>query len=657
LIPLSDALSPLPAERAEPRPLAAPASAHRQRWAVRAACASLMLVIFLVDTLTTLEGAVAVLYVVAVMLAARTARRADIVVASAAGIALTLVAYLDSYGLRHVGSQTVRALVSLSAIAISALLALQNQRAVHALSAQATLLDLSHDMIFVRDHAGVITFWNRTAEETYGWTAQEATGRVADALLHARYPQRREAIEAQLLREGRWEGQLEQTGRDGRTRVLDSRWVLQRDARGRPRGVLETHTDVTDRQAAYAALVRSEQRYRRMFDASRIGVVQQDWSAVRAALSADGLQQVDVLQAYLAGHPEYSRQMRRLATVHEANPAFRAMIGAVDGMPAAASLDALLDPDDAGFAESLLAFARGDAFFEGETEMLRGDGSRVPILFTITFADPQAHGLADDAGVLVFVVDITERRQAQDAALAAQAELAHATRVATLGELTASIAHEINQPLMAVVTNGQAGLRWLHRQPPELHEVDAAISRIVSEGRRASEIVSRVRDFLAKAPVRRQALQPATLVEEAASLVRHELARAGVWLRLSVAPGLPAVLGDRVQLEQVLVNLMLNASQAMATQAQPRMLTVEARLDAGDGIAITVSDSGPGIAPAHLERLFEPFFTTRPQGMGMGLAICRSTVQAHGGQLCVQQTSDQGSCFLMRLPAHHGTTP
>jgi len=615
---------------------------------LRAIAAVLVAAIFLVDTLSTLEGAVAVLYVVAVLLVARTGRRGDVVIVATVGIALTVLAYFGTHGLRHVGAPTLRALVSLAAIAISAMLALQNLRSLQALSSQAMLLDLSHDMIFVRDRHGRITYWNRTAHALYGWTAEEAIGEIADELLQTCYPERREAIEALLFADGRWEGTLEQRARDGRTLLVESRWVLQRDAAGRPRGVLETHTDITERQAAHAALVDSERRYRRMFDATRIGIVQQDWSGVRRWLEALGLDDPAALATHMGRNPAFVAQARGLARVDRINPAFAAITGIAAGRGAFGSLGDLLDDDDPTFGPSLLAFIAGEPFFEGETEVVHRDGHRVPVLFTITFP-----GAGDsDGNVLVFVVDIRERRLAEDAARKAQAELAHAMRVATLGELSASIAHEVNQPLMAVVTNGEAGMRWLQRAEPDLHEVGTAMSRIITEGRRASGIVKRLRDFLSKAPVRHDDLEAATLVADAVELVRHEFSREGIDWRVSVPAGLPRLRGDRLQLEQVLVNLMLNASQAMAGQPPPRRLQVTAEAAADGALAIAVADNGPGIAAEDQPRLFEPFFTTKAQGMGMGLAICRTTAEAHGGQLSVDSAPGRGTVFRLTLAAH-----
>jgi PAS domain S-box-containing protein len=194
--------------------------------------AVLAIAVFLVDVLTPLEGAVAVLYVVAILLAAKTARRDDIIVAAAGCVVLTMAAYLLSHDLNSVASPALRALVSLAAIAITTTLALQNQAATTRLAAQARLLDLSHDMIFVRDRRGVITFWNKAAEETYGWPRQDAVGRIADELLQTAYPGRRDLIENHLIDTGRWEGRVQQRTKAGVTLAVDARWALQHDHLG-----------------------------------------------------------------------------------------------------------------------------------------------------------------------------------------------------------------------------------------------------------------------------------------------------------------------------------------------------------------------------------------------------------------------------------------
>ncbi|RXT35438.1 PAS domain-containing sensor histidine kinase [Bradyrhizobium betae] len=607
--------------------------------------AVLAVAVFLIDVLTPLEGAVAVLYVVAILLAARTNRRDDTIVAAAGCVILTISAYLLSHGLETIASPALRALVSLAAIGITTLLALQNHAATKRLAAQARLLNLSHDMIFVRDRGGVITFWNKTAEQVYGWSADDALGQLADELLQTQYPDRREIIESGLLDTGRWEGRVRQRTKDGAALTVDARWALQHDRLGKPVGVLETHTDVTDRVAAHSALVQSEQRYRRMFDASRIGVVEEDWSKLRAALRSLEIAGTS-LRDHLAQHPDFVRHARRLAGITDVNPALQAMAGADRASAFIENVERLLGADDRSFLGALIAFAEGEPFYEGETELVRLDGRKVPVLFTITFPP----GPDGDRNVLAFVVDITERKQAQDALLAAQAELAHAARLATLGELSASIAHEVNQPLAAIVTSGEAGLRWLRREVPDLKEVAATIGHVVAQGRRASEIVTRVRAFLKKAPAQRDLLEISEIVEDAALLVARELANDDVALTVETEQGLRPIRGDRIELQQVLVNLLINAAQAMSGQPGPRTITLRAGAVDGENLAITVQDSGPGIRPDDLPRLFDPFFTTKHGGMGMGLAICRTTVEAHGGQLAAESTPGAGATFRLTLP-------
>ena len=614
------------------------------RFGLRFFSALLAFAVFLVDVLTPLEGAVAVLYVVAILLAARTTHREDILVAATCCAILTIAAYVLSHGLSSISSPALRAAVSLAAIAITTMLALQNQAATMRLAAQARLLDLSHDMIFVRDRRGIISFWNRCAEETYGWSAGEAIGRVADELLQTAYSDPRDVIEKVLIDSGRWEGRVKQRTRDGVHLDIEARWALQYDHLGKPLDVLETLTDVTDREQAHAALVQSERRYRRMFDASRIGIVEEDWTSVRAALR-DVNVDADI-DGYLRSNPDFVRKARLLARIKDVNPALQKMLGATNRSALLASVNDLMSESERTFLGALVAFAHGEPFYEGETELVALDGRRIPVLFTITFpTEPEG-----DGNVLAFVIDITERKRSQNALLAAQAELAHASRVATIGELTASIAHEVNQPLAAIVTSGEAGMRWLRRDVPQLDEVASVIGRIVSEGRRASEIVTRIRAFLKKKPAEHDMLGIAEIVSEAATLVERELSKEDVSLNIEVMPDLPQIRGDRIQLQQVLVNLLNNAAQAMAQRSGPRIVTLRAELAESGDLLVSVKDTGPGIGAADVPRLFEPFFTTKQDGMGMGLAICQTTVEGHGGRLTVESVPGAGATFRLTMP-------
>ena len=369
------------------------------------------------------------------------------------------------------------------------MLALKNQSATAVLREQARLLDLTHDTVFVRDMDDVITYWNRGAEELYGWKREQAIGKISHQLTQTVFPAPLEEINAELVRTGRWEGELIHTKRDGARVTVASRWSLQRDGRGRPVATLETNND------------------------------------------------------------------------------------------------------------------------------------------------------------------ITERKQAQEALQETQAQLAHVARVTTLGELTASIAHEVNQPIAAVVTNAGAGLRWLAAEPPNLDEVRQTLGRIINDGNRASAVIGRIRGLAKKAPLQKAWLDINETALEIIALTRTEMQRNGVSLRTELASNLPPVSGDRVQLQQVILNLIINAIEAMRGMGDGRrQLLISSQNEGSNGVLVAVRDSGPGLDPKTVERLFDAFYTTKPDGIGMGLAISRSIIEAHGGKLGASPNTPQGAIFQFRLP-------
>ena len=233
----------------------------------------------------------------------------------------------------------------------------------------------------------------------------------------------------------------------------------------------------------------------------------------------------------------------------------------------------------------------------------------------------------------------------------AQAELAHVTRVATLGEMTASIAHEVNQPLAAVVTNANACLRWLAHQPPDLAEARQAVGRIIKEGNRASDVIGRIRALVKKAPPRKDWVDINEIILDVIALSRSELHRNRVSFKPQLSNDLPLVLADRIQLQQVVLNLIMNGLEAMTelVDRSPELQVASARQESG-GVLVSVRDSGKGLAPESLEHLFDAFYTTKPDGMGMGLAICRSIIEAHGGKLWASPNSPRGAVFQFTLP-------
>jgi PAS domain S-box-containing protein len=254
------------------------------------------------------------------------------------------------------------------------------------------------------------------------------------------------------------------------------------------------------------------------------------------------------------------------------------------------------------------------------------------------------------AGYIGSCIDVTEQRRAEEQLRQAQADLARITRMAAMGELAAAIAHEVNQPLGAVVTNGNAALRWLAGQPRNLEEAREAIERTVREANRASDVIGRIRALLQKAPPQMERLDMNSVIREVLTLAGNELLRGGIAVQTELAPGIPNVLGDRVQLQQVLLNLILNAIEAMSTITdQPRELLITSAKHA-DGVLIQVHDSGVGVDPEQADRILEPFFTTKHRGIGMGLSISRSIVEAHGGRLWFTPGSSHGVVFQFTVP-------
>ena len=250
--------------------------------------------------------------------------------------------------------------------------------------------------------------------------------------------------------------------------------------------------------------------------------------------------------------------------------------------------------------------------------------------------------------------ELEMRVQERTAALQeVQSELMHVTRVMTLGELTASIAHEVNQPLAAIVTNGNATLRWLGGATPNLSEARQAVERIIKDSYRASAVISRIRTLVKKTPPRNDLVDLNEVIVEVFTLAQHEARRHRVFLKQQLRHDLPQVRGDRVQLQQVILNLIINGLEAIAkSQNGTRELIVRSDQDDADNVRVAVSDSGEGVDAANLERVFDAFFTTKPDGMGMGLAISRTIIESHGGRLWATSNSPHGAVFQFTLPTN-----
>jgi PAS domain S-box-containing protein len=313
-----------------------------------------------------------------------------------------------------------------------------------------------------------------------------------------------------------------------------------------------------------------------------------------------------------------------------------------------------LHPDDRAMDDWRAALAAGEPF-EKEARLRRADGEYRRFLLRFV-------PLRDERGNIVewyaTSTDIEDLKQAEEelrrreARLRdAQMELAHANRVTATGQLAASIAHEVSQPIAAALTNANAARRWLGAEPPDLEEVRQAVGRIVRDGRRASDIIGRVRALVRKAPPRTDQLDINDVMLEVIALTRSELRSSGTSLQTQLADGLPRIPGDRIQLQQVMLNLILNGAEAMSGSSETeRELLIRTEQDGPGGVLISVQDSGPGLTPESLERLFDAFYTTKPNGMGMGLSICRSIIEAHGGRVWATTNLPHGAVFQFTLP-------
>jgi PAS domain S-box-containing protein len=482
---------------------------------------------------------------------------------------------------------------------------------------QARLLDLTQDPVFVRDASGLITYWNRGAEQLYGWSSGEARGKCVHKLLQTGFPAPLEEINAAVRDAGRWEGELVNVRRDGAQVVVSSRWALQRDEYGTPTGILETNNDITDQKRAQDLLRRSQEAY--LAEAQR--------------LSSTGSFGWDVA----TGKTFWSEETYRIF-----------------GYPPAVrpSVDMVLQrvhPDDVARVRAAIENAtRSGAGFDIEHRLQLPDGAVKHLRVVV-------RPMADETAGPQFVgavMDVTAARRAEDRLQRAHSDLAHVSRLTSLGELTASIAHEVNQPLAAIVTNGELSLDWLARGDPPLDDVAEALREMVDDGRRASDVVQRVRAMINKSEQRKSATDLNGVIEGVVPLIRRELSDHGVSLRLDLAPALPPVRGDGVQMQQVILNLAINGIQAMAdVHDRPRSLVIESRCGESGDVLVAVRDSGTGFDPGGASRMFDAFFTTRPHGLGMGLSICRSIIEAHEGRLSAAAAEDgPGSVFQFRLP-------
>jgi PAS domain S-box-containing protein len=471
--------------------------------------------IFAIDALTPLDIAIAVMYVVVVLLCASSGSRRLTLIVGLGCILLTAVGYefprVDTFS----ASALARALVSVLAIATTLWLSLRNLANTVTLQEQVKLLELTHDAIVVYGLDGIITFWSRGARELYGHTSAQALGQPMHELLQTRFPVAPADIDQTLLQSDRWEGELAQSRRDGSSVTVSSRWSLWRDAKGKPVAVLATNNDITQRKHAEKALARNEAFLADAQQLSHTGSIGFRLPAGEMAWSVE---------------------------------AYRIFGYELDAIPSMDLVLARVHADDvalvmAAYEQALAGIPRIE--LEHRLTMPDGEHKRVHFVSRST----RNAGQIEYVGALM---DVTETRRTQEALHRSVTELAHVTRVTMLGELVASIAHEVSQPIAAIVTNGDAALRWLKRDVPDYGEAFQAIDAMIRNARRSSDVIGRVRALAQKRDPHYAVLSINAMVEESAELISHELRTQNTVLAVELAPEEPVVRGDRVQLQQVI---------------------------------------------------------------------------------------------------------
>lgn len=633
-------------DRGTGHPTNVTASNYRRRRYVVVTTASLItLAVFALDLWSPLQGAVAVLYVIVILLIAQISGHRTVLLAGLSCAVLASFAFAIGHMGDVFGSATVRFGVSLVAISAATLLSMRDRSARTTLTEQARLLELSHDTVIICDRNDDILYWNDGAQALYGWTRDEAVGQSCNKLLQTNYLM--QDVRGALEQQGHWSGELTRARRDGTQIVLASRRLLRRDPEGNAIGVIESSADVTEHKRAEDERQRSEQRYKTIFNGAAFAMWEADWTELYTHIGKYLPSGAD-LADWLGKHPECVRDALALVNVRDVNtaaillfdaPARETLLGnsTLARLPAGSEVD---------FAKVLTSMIGGTDMPEYEVRYMTLSGRPIDVLLRVR----QIPGGEPWSRVLVMALDITERNEARARLEQTSTELAHAARISTLGQLATSIAHEVNQPLSAIITYGKSAKRWLSRPEPDIVEALSCLDQIVANGSRAADVIARARTLAKRGPVETASLDLAELIDESLALVEREARQNRVAMRVTNRVGPVSVKADRVQIQQVLVNLAINAIHAMrGIGGRKHELHIDFTVDADAMVRVSVRDTGSGI-PGDPAQIFEPFFTTKGEGMGMGLSICRSIIEAQAGRIHAVNNLDNGATITFTLP-------
>jgi len=591
--------------------------------------------IFVLDIGTALNGSASILYFLVIMIMSEVRSRLIVRITSLICALLTIGSYLIIYQSAHSTATIIQLSLFLFTNLMTTAILIRQLRDRELSEAQAKLLHMTNEAIVLMDADGLIIYWNRGAEQLFGFSAEHVLGRKPDDITIIEFPISRTHTEATLDSVGSWQGELRIRTGYGRWVHVFSRWKLERRESGDRATVTTASFDITSQKLGEAAVRESNARYRTIFETLAVGVWEHDLRPLRRFIDDLQRQGIGDLRGYFDQNPSQIREMMKVVPITDVNQTVLRLLGIPSKDEFPTCLNDVLPGDDCSFVEFVHAFAAGEKVFQFDAQVLHRDGSRIPVTTAMNIPDD---GLTGDR-LHVSVIDIRERVAFQEAIEESRRELDYATKAAVVGEVSASIAHEVNQPLTAINAYLYAALRFLEKPHPSIGDAVDAIKQSLYAADNATTVVNRVRLLLGKAKPEDAEVFVVAVLNQALRLKSSELNSSKIRTSLIFDKSNTRIQGDRVLLQQAFVNIIGNAIEAMTAVPDYARSLIVRLVSRGDNIVVSFQDTGPGIDEDRSDALFKPFATTKSSGMGLGLAMCRSIALAHRGDVQIRNSS------------------